>query len=85
MAEESTLDRLEGEGRVVAYYVDTNPNGSSRGIAGVTNAAGTVVGLMPHPEHAVDALFGPDDGSGGTDGLRFFTSVLASVTGGVSR
>ena len=74
VADEPTLDRLEGEGRVVARYLDGNPNGSLRDIAGVSNAAGNVVGLMPHPEHAVDALCGP-----GTDGLAFFTSVLKTL------
>ena len=64
-----TLDRLEGEGRVVARYLDDNPNGSLRDIAGITNERGNVVGLMPHPEHAVEDLTGP-----GTDGLGFFTS-----------
>lgn len=73
VADEATLDRLEGEGRVVATYVD-NPNGSQRQIAGVTNDSGNVVGLMPHPEHAVEDLCGP-----GTDGLGFFTSVLDSL------
>jgi phosphoribosylformylglycinamidine synthase len=67
VADEHTLDELEAEGRVVAYYLDGNPNGSYRDIAGVCNRAGNVVGLMPHPEHAVDALTGP-----GTDGLGFF-------------
>jgi len=74
VADESTLDRLDGEGLVVARYLDVNPNGSLRDIAGITNERGNVVGLMPHPEHAVDPLCGP-----GTDGLRFFTSVLASL------
>jgi phosphoribosylformylglycinamidine synthase len=74
VADLSTLDRLEGEGRVVARYVDTNPNGSLRDIAGITNERGNVVGLMPHPEHAVDGLCGP-----GTDGLGFFISVLKSL------
>ena len=60
VADERTLDELEAEGRVVARYVDVNPNGSRRDIAGITNAAGNVVGLMPHPEHAVEALTGPD-------------------------
>jgi len=73
VADESTLDRLEGEGRVVATYVD-NPNGSQRRIAGITNDRGNVVGLMPHPEHAVEDLCGP-----GTDGLGFFTSILDSL------
>lgn len=80
VADDATLDTLEGEGRVVARYLGGNPNGSYRDIAGISNAAGTVVGLMPHPEHAVESLFGPDhDGAGhpdSTDGLRFFTSVL---------
>lgn len=72
-AEQSTLDRLEDEGRVVAYYLG-NPNGSQRDIAGICNEAGNVVGLMPHPEHAVEALTGP-----GTDGLGFFTSILTHL------
>ncbi len=70
VADEATLDRLEGEGRVVVRYVG-NPNGSQRDIAGITNVRGNVVGLMPHPEHAVEDLTGP-----GTDGLGFFTSLL---------
>ena len=74
VADEATLDRLEGEGRVVARYVGDNPNGSYRGIAGVANERGNVVGLMPHPEHAVEELTGPS-----TDGLAFFTSVLRAV------
>jgi len=72
VADERTLDELEAEGRVVVRYRDGNPNGSYRDIAGITNAAGNVVGLMPHPEHAVEALTGP-----GVDGLGFFTSLLA--------
>jgi phosphoribosylformylglycinamidine synthase subunit PurQ / glutaminase len=82
VADERTLDELEGEGRVAFRYVGTNPNGSRRDIAGITNAAGNVVGLMPHPEHAVEAGFGPDSAEGprtGTDGLGFFTSVLATL------
>jgi len=71
VADERTLDALEAEGRVVFRYVDGNPNGSRRDIAGITNEAGNVVGLMPHPEHAVETLTGPT-----TDGLGFFTSVL---------
>jgi phosphoribosylformylglycinamidine synthase len=74
VADDRTLDELEGEGRVVVRYVGGNPNGSYRDIAGVSNARGNVVGLMPHPEHAVEPVFGP-----GTDGLRFFTSVLQGV------
>ena len=73
VADEATLDMLEGEGRVVARYVG-NPNGSMRDIAGISNARGNVVGLMPHPEHAVEEGFGP-----GTDGLGFFTLVEALV------
>ena len=73
VADEATLDRIEGEGQVVARYVG-NPNGSQRAIAGISNERGNVVGLMPHPEHAVEDLTGP-----GTGGLPFFTSVLQSV------
>ena len=73
-ADEATLDRLEADGQVVARYL-SNPNGSARDIAGVANAAGNVVGLMPHPEHAVEELTGPYPGPA-TDGLPFFTSVL---------
>ncbi|WP_125616851.1 phosphoribosylformylglycinamidine synthase subunit PurQ [Specibacter cremeus] len=80
VADEKTLDELEGEGRVAFRYVGWNPNGSRRDIAGITNAAGNVVGLMPHPEHAVEPGFGPDHT--GTDGLGFFTSVLAHLVGG---
>lgn len=79
VADERTLDALEAEGRVVFRYVDRNPNGSRRDIAGVANEAGTVVGLMPHPEHAVEPGFGPDGPRGprtGVDGLKFFTSVV---------
>jgi phosphoribosylformylglycinamidine synthase len=76
VAAEATLDELEGEGRVVARYIDVNPNGSMRDIAGICNGRGNVVGLMPHPEHAVDELTGP-----GTDGLGFFTSVLKELAG----
>jgi phosphoribosylformylglycinamidine synthase len=74
VADERTLDELEGEGRVVARYLGGNPTGSARDIAGIANAAGTVVGLMPHPEHAVDPLTGPS-----ADGLGFFTSVLTTL------
>jgi phosphoribosylformylglycinamidine synthase len=74
VADEDTLDRIEGDGRVVARYLGGNPNGSLRDIAGITNERGNVVGLMPHPEHAVEDLCGP-----GTDGLAFFTSVLTSL------
>jgi len=78
VADERTLDELEGEGRVVARYLDGNPNGSYRDIAGITNARGNVVGLMPHPEHAVDPLTGPT-----TDGLAFFTSLMIMNTSSV--
>jgi phosphoribosylformylglycinamidine synthase subunit PurQ / glutaminase len=74
VADAATLDLLEGQGRVVARYLDVNPNGSAHDIAGITNERGNVVGLMPHPEHAVEPLCGA-----GTDGLPFFTSVLASL------
>lgn len=74
VADKGTLDTLEAEGRVVARYLGDNPNGSYRDIAGITNAAGNVVGLMPHPEHAVEELTGPS-----TDGLAFFTSVLKKL------
>jgi phosphoribosylformylglycinamidine synthase I len=74
VADQRTLDELESEGRVVARYLGDNPNGSYRDIAGIANAAGNVVGLMPHPEHAIDPLTGP-----GTDGLAFFSSVLTTL------
>ncbi|WP_344024918.1 phosphoribosylformylglycinamidine synthase subunit PurQ [Pseudonocardia kongjuensis] len=78
VADAATLDELEGEGRVVFRYRDGAPNGSARNIAGVTNAAGNVVGLMPHPEHATSTLTGPSE-----DGLGLFTSVLkATVAAG---
>ncbi|MFI5926654.1 phosphoribosylformylglycinamidine synthase subunit PurQ [Micromonospora sp. NPDC051543] len=76
VADTATLDQLEAEGRVVARYVGGNPNGSQRDIAAITNAAGNVVGIMPHPEHAVEALTGPS-----LDGLGFFTSVLKHLVG----
>ena len=78
------LDRLEGEGRVVFRYVGGNPNGSARDIAGVRNERGTVVGLMPHPEHAVEPGFGPDSAAGprtGVDGLRLFRPAIDSLGG----
>ena len=58
-ADEQTLDRLEGRAEWSSVYIGGNPNGSRRDIAGISNAAGNVVGLMPHPEHAIDALTGP--------------------------
>ena len=74
VADDRTLDELETSNRVVVRYLDDNPNGSYRDIAGIANARGNVVGLMPHPEHAVDALTGPT-----LDGLGFFASVLATL------
>ncbi|MDG4773842.1 phosphoribosylformylglycinamidine synthase subunit PurQ [Solwaraspora sp. WMMD792] len=76
VADEQTLDELESTGRVVARYVGGNPNGSLRDIAGITNPTGNVVGLMPHPEHAVEDLTGPS-----RDGLGFFTSILKYLAG----
>ena len=73
VAPEKVLDELEAEGRVVFRYHD-NPNGSLRDIAGISSASGRVVGLMPHPEHAIEALIGPSD-----DGLGLFYSALDSV------
>ena len=73
VAPQEVLDELEGEGRVVFRYAG-NPNGSLRDIAGVSSANGRVVGLMPHPEHAIEALTGPSD-----DGLGLFYSALDSV------
>ena len=74
-ADPDTLAALEAAGQVVIRYADANPNGSAGDVAGVCNAEGTVVGLMPHPEHAVDPLTGPS-----ADGLGFFTSVVALVS-----
>ncbi len=75
-ASAETLHQLESEGRVVLRYAGTNPNGSKNDIAGITNARGNVVGVMPHPEQAIESLTGPS-----TDGLTFFTSVLHSLVG----
>ena len=82
IASEDTLKMLEAENRVVFRYLDVNPNGSMNDIAGLTNERGNVVGLMPHPEHAVEAGFGPDTDvamRSGTDGLKFFQSVLKAL------
>jgi phosphoribosylformylglycinamidine synthase len=68
----STLDRLEGEGRVVFRYRE-NPNGSARDIAGIVNEAGNVLGLMPHPDRAFEPALGP------ADGALVFQSVMASA------
>jgi phosphoribosylformylglycinamidine synthase subunit PurQ / glutaminase len=76
LADQDTIEELESSGRVVARYVDVNPNGSLNDIAGVCNEAGNVVGLMPHPEHAVEALTGPS-----SEGLGFFTSILQRMAG----
>lgn len=76
VAPEKVLDELEGEGRVVFRYHD-NVNGSLRDIAGICSANGRVVGLMPHPEHAIEALTGPSD-----DGLGLFYSALDAVLTG---
>ena len=78
VADVRTLDALEAEGRVVARYLELNPNGSYRDIAGIANERGNVVGLMPHPEHAVEPMFGPS-----MDGLKFFASILTSLAAGV--
>ncbi|MEV5749955.1 phosphoribosylformylglycinamidine synthase subunit PurQ [Actinoallomurus sp. NPDC052308] len=74
VADQATIDELESSGRVVARYLDVNPNGSLNDIAGICNEAGNVVGLMPHPEHAVEALTGTS-----TEGLGFFTSVVKKL------
>lgn len=72
--DDETLKMLEGEGRIIARYVGENPNGSRNLIAGISNERGNIVGLMPHPEHAIDLLTGPS-----ADGLGFFTSVLKAM------
>jgi phosphoribosylformylglycinamidine synthase subunit PurQ / glutaminase len=76
VADSHTLDELEVDDRVVARYLGGNPNGSQRDIAGIRNEAGNVVGIMPHPEHAVEELTGPS-----VDGLGFFASVLTALAG----
>jgi phosphoribosylformylglycinamidine synthase len=76
VADQRTLDELEATGRVVARYIRGNPNGSQHDIAGIVNEAGNVVGMMPHPEHAVEALTGPS-----LDGLGVFTSILRHCAG----
>lgn len=82
IADDETLKRLEGEGLVTFRYVDVNPNGSLNDIAGLRNERGNVVGLMPHPEHAVEPGFGPDTPErmkSGVDGLGIFQSVLSAT------
>ena len=74
VADAETLARLEAEGRVVFRYVGPAPNGATSDIAGVASGNGRVVGLMPHPEHAIDPLTGPSD-----DGLALFASVLGAA------
>ncbi|MEI6216449.1 MAG: phosphoribosylformylglycinamidine synthase subunit PurQ [Actinomycetes bacterium] len=74
--DDETLAMLEGEGRVVVRYLGQDPNGSRNLIAGISNARGNVVGLMPHPEHAIETLTGPSE-----DGLTFFTSILHQMVG----
>ncbi|HEV3069191.1 MAG TPA: phosphoribosylformylglycinamidine synthase subunit PurQ [Streptosporangiaceae bacterium] len=74
LADAATLTELDGNGQVVARYSGGSPNGAARDIAAVTNPAGNVVGIMPHPEHAIDPLTGP-----GRDGLGFFTSVIRAL------
>lgn len=74
-ADEATLDRLEGEGRVVFRYASgDNPNGSARNIAGILNETRNVLGLMPHPERVVDPLLG------GTDGRALFESLIETLS-----
>ena len=74
LADPLTLDRLESGGQVVARYCAGSPNGAARDIAAVASPGGNVVGIMPHPEHAIDPLTGP-----GSDGLGFFTSVIRAL------
>ena len=73
-ADEATLDRIEGEGRIALRYAE-DVNGSARGIAGLLNAAGNVLGMMPHPERAIEAAHG------GSDGRRLFESAIGSLVG----
>ena len=74
VADAATLEQLEGDGRVVFRFVEPAPNGSTNDIAGISSANGRVVGLMPHPEHAIEPLTGPS-----ADGLGLFTSVLTAL------
>jgi phosphoribosylformylglycinamidine synthase subunit PurQ / glutaminase len=75
-ADPATLARIEAAGQVIARYTAMNPNGSAAGVAGICSESGSIVGLMPHPEHAVDELTGP-----GRDGLGFFESVISVLAG----
>jgi phosphoribosylformylglycinamidine synthase len=82
IADDETLKQLEGDGLVAFRYLEVNPNGSLNDIAGLRNARGNVVGLMPHPEHAVEPGFGPDTVErmqSGVDGLAVFQSVLTAT------
>ncbi|WP_427870606.1 phosphoribosylformylglycinamidine synthase subunit PurQ [Leucobacter luti] len=82
IANEETIKRLEGDGLIAFRYRGVNPNGSLDDIAGLTNERGNVVGLMPHPEHAVEPGFGPDMPDAmrsGIDGLRFFESAIDAL------
>ncbi|MDP4972452.1 MAG: phosphoribosylformylglycinamidine synthase subunit PurQ, partial [Pontimonas sp.] len=82
IADDESLKRIEGESLVAFRYLEVNPNGSAHDIAGLRNETGRIVGLMPHPEHAVEAGFGPDTDvamKSGTDGLAMFQSVLTQV------
>jgi phosphoribosylformylglycinamidine synthase len=78
VAERSVLAELEDEGRVVFRYLDDNPNGAVNDIAGIASADGRVLGLMPHPEHAIDPLTGPS-----ADGLDVFRSVVEAILGSI--
>jgi phosphoribosylformylglycinamidine synthase len=75
-ANPETLRELESEGRIVLRYADGNPNGSQNNIAGISNKRGNVVGVMPHPEQAIETLTGPS-----SDGLIFFSSILQELVG----
>lgn len=75
-ASPETLRELESEGRIVLRYADGNPNGSQNNIAGISNKRGNVVGVMPHPEQAIETLTGPS-----SDGLIFFSSILQELVG----
>jgi len=82
IATDETLKKLEGENLIAFRYLEVNPNGSMNNIAGLRNGRGNVVGLMPHPEHAVEPGFGPDTPTAmrsGVDGLKFFTSVINAL------
>ncbi|GAA1583237.1 phosphoribosylformylglycinamidine synthase subunit PurQ [Leucobacter aridicollis] len=82
IASDESLKQLEGDGLVAFRYAGINPNGSLNDIAGLTNERGNVVGLMPHPEHAIEAGFGPDTSAAmrsGVDGLAFFESALNAI------